>query len=109
VHEDTRRALVRYATRHGAVGGVVVLASVLAILTQLGNLTPRSGLLFAGLGCLVVGVTPFPLTDHLVLEHPAGARTADVATSGQLRYKIGFAFLTAGAYALGAFTVVGQL
>jgi len=54
-------------------------------------------------------VTPFLLTDHVVLEHPAGARAPDVATSGQLRYEIGFAFLTAGAYAFGAFTVVGQL
>ena len=87
----------------------MVLATVLALLTQFGDLTLRSYLLFVGLGCLVVGVTPFLLTDHVVLEHPMGASAADVATSGQLRYKIAFAFLAAGAYAFGAFVILGWL
>jgi hypothetical protein len=109
VHESTRRALVRYATRHGLVGGVPVLAGVLFVLTRLAELTARSYLFFAGLSCLVLGVIPFLLAGHIVSEHPIGAEAVDVGRSGQHRYKLGFAFLTAGAYAFGAFAVLGQL
>lgn len=109
MHENTRRALVRYATRHGLVGGVPVFAVALALVTRFGELTPRSYCVFVGLGCLGIGVTPFLLADHVVLEEPAGARAVDVGTSGRRRYELGFAFLAAGVYAFAAFVALGHL